>query len=310
MDFKEVCKFFGGSIFPEEARSNLAELSYRIGQPSSYFGPQTVTTWACENLLRAIWHALSGQTLDQFRPIAQLISQPGLPGRWLFRAHAYRILFLSWFEHPASFRFCSLTGSPAKVTSDSGLAGDAITHGVGRDIGACMELMQYANPQDVAEFYLFNAINLLPTTLELGRSLHPILGQKNADLSDLGLELLQKTHHALHAAQNILDTDGLISPSAYIDRLFHELAYAQGLPEIDSYIKSMRAKYIATSDFHGLGSIELILGNTACSTPFTSIIALNMNIRDEWDDCGGDSSQYDPISKAKGPLQSLDGHQV
>ena len=310
MDFKEVCNFFGGSIFPEEVRSNLAELSYKIGQPSPPLGPQTISTWACENLQRAIWHALSGQTLDQFSPIAQLISQPGLPERWIFRAHAYRILFLSWFEHPACFRFCSLTGSPAKVTSDSGLAGDTITHGVGRDIEACNELMQYANPQDVAEFYLFSAINLLPETLELARGLHPVLGKKNAELSDAGSELVQKTHHALHAAQNILDTSGLISLSAYIDRLFHELAYAQGLPEIDLYIRSMRAKYIAAGDIHGLGIIDLMLGHTSCSTPFTSPIALNMNTRDEWDDFGGDSSQYNPIFQARNPLQSLNGHQV
>lgn len=308
MDFKEVCDIFGGSIFPEEIRGNLAELSYRLSRPPSCLGPQTITAWACENLLRAIWHALSGHMLDQFTVLAHLISQPALPERWLFRAHAYRILFLSWFEQPTCFRFCSLTGSPAKVTSDNGLAGGAIAHGVQRDVEACEELMQYATQQDVAEFYLFNAIYLLPTALDAARGLHPILGKKTTDLSDPQLELVQKTHDALHAAQNILDNHGLVSLSAYIDRLFHELAYAQGLPGADSYIASMRTKYIATGDFHGLGIIELMLGNMACSTPFTSPIVLNMYIRDEWDDFGGDSSQYNPISRSTSSLQSLDSH--
>ena len=303
MDFKEVCSIFGGSIFPEEVRSNLAELSYRLNRPPSHFGPQTITTWASENLLLAIWHALSGHTLDQFTLLAKLLSQPALPPRWKFRAHAYRILFLSWFEHPACFRFCSLTGSPAKVTSDNGLAGGAIAHGVQRDVEACEELFQYATQQDVAESYLFNVIYVLPTALDVARSLHPILGKGNTELSDPQLELIQKTHRALHAAQKILDNEGLVSLSAYIDRLFLDLAYAQGLPGIDSYVESMRAKYIATGDIHGLGLIEMILGNMACSTPFTSPIVLNMYIRDGWDDFGGDSSQYSP-------LQSLNGHHL
>ena len=310
MDFKEVCDLFGGSIFPEEVRGNLAELSYRLSQPPCSFGPQTITTWACENLLRAIWHALSGHTLDQFTVLAQLISQPALPRRWLFRAHAHRVLFLSWFEHPACFRFCSLTGSPAKVTSDNGLAGGTLAHGVRRDVEACKELMQFATQQDIAEFHLFNAIYLLPSALDVARGLRPIVGKRDTGLSDSRLEYVQKTHQALHAAQNILDKCGLVSLSAYIDRLFHELAYAQGLPGTDSYIESMRAKYIATGDFHGLGIIELVLGNMACSTPFTSPIVLNMYIRDGWDDFGGDSSQYNPISNSANPLQSLDGHHV
>ena len=310
MDFKEVCDIFGGSIFPEEIRSNLAELSYKLTQPPSHSGPQTLTTWASENLLLAIWHALSGHTLDQFTVLSQIISQPALPARWKFRAHTYRILFLSWFEHPACFRFCSLTGSPAKVTSDNGLAGGAIANGVRRDVEACEELMQFATQQDVAEFRLFNAIFLLPTALDVARGLHPSLGKKNTELSDPHLELLQKTRDALYAAQTILDDCGLVSISAYVDRLFHELAYAQGLPGSGSYIQTMRAKYIATSDFHGLGLIDLLLGNMACSTPFTSPIVLNMYIRDEWDDFGGDSSQFNPISNSTSPLPSLDGHHV
>ena len=310
MDFKEVCDFFGGSIFPEEVRSNLAELSYKKSQPSSTFGPQTITTWACENLLRAIWHALSGHTLDQFNVLPQLISQPGLPGRWLFRAHAYRILFLSWFEQPACFRFCSLTGSPAKVTSDNGSAGGIIAHAVRRDVEACEELMRYATQQDVAEFHLFNAIYLLPTALEVARGLHPLLGKRNTESSESRLELVQKTQHALHATQDILDNCGLVSLSAYVDRLFHELAYAQNLLGSDSYIESMRAKYVATGDVHGIGLIEMILGNMACSTPFTSPTALNMYIPDGWDDFGGDSSQYNPITKTASSLQSHDCHHV
>ena len=303
MDFKEVCSIFGGSIFPEEVRSNLAELSYRLTQPPSHFGPQTITTWACENLLLAIWHALSGHTLDQFTLLTQLLSQPELPPRWKFRAHAYRTLFLSWFEHPACFRFCSLTGSPAKVTSDNGLAGGTIARGVQRDIEACNGLMDFATQQDVAEFYLFNAIYLIPTALDVARGLHPILGKRNTEVLDPRLEVIQMTHRPLHAAQNILDNEGLVSLSAYIDRLFLDLACAQGLPGTDSYIKSMRAKYIAIGDRHGLGLIEMISGDMACSTPFTSPIALNMYIRDGWDDFGGDSSQYSP-------LQSLNVHHL
>lgn len=309
MDFKEVCDFFGGSIFPEEVRSNLAEMSYKTSQPSSTFGPQTITTWACENLLRAIWHALSGH-IDQFTVLAQLISQPGLPRRWLFRAHAYRVLFLSWFERPACFRFCSLAGSPAKVTSDNGLKDGIIPHAVRRDVEACEELIQYATHQDVAEFCLFKAIYLLPTALDVARSLHPILGKRNSELSHPGVELIQTTHHALHAAQNILDNYSLVSLSAYVDRLFHELAHAQNLLGSDSYIESMRKKYMATGDVHGLGLIEMILGNMACSTPFTSPIALNMYIPDGWDNFGGDSSQYNPVTKSASSLQSYGCHHV
>ena len=309
MDFKEVCDFFGGSIFPEEFRSNLDELSYKISQPSSTFGPQRITTWACENLLLAIWHALSGH-IDQFTLLAQLISQPGLPGRWLFRAHAYRILFLSWFERPAYFRFCSLARSPAKVTSDNGLKGGIIPHAVRNDLEACEELIQYVPHQDFAEFSLFNAIYLLPTALDVARSLHPILGKRNSESSDPSVEFIQTTYHALQAAQNILDIYGLVSLSAYVDRLFHELAYAQNLLGSDSYIESMRTKYLATGDGHGLGLIEMILGNMACSTPFTSPIALNMYIPDGWNDFGGDSSQYNPITKSASSLQSHGYHHV
>ena len=301
MDFKGVCAIFGGSIFPEEVRSNLAELSYKLNQPPSYFGPQTITTWACENLLLAIWHALSGHTLEKFALLTQLLSQPALPHRWRFRAHAYRILFLSWFEHPACFRFCSLTGSPAHLTSDNGLAGGAIADSVGKNVEACDALMQFATQQDVAELYLFIAIYHIPAALDGARGHHPVLGKEVTEVLDLLLEVRQKTHGALHSAQIILDNEGLVSISAYIDRLFLDLAYAQGLPGIGSYIESMRAKYIATGDIHGLGLMEMILGNMACSTPFTSPITLNMYIRDGWDDFGGDSSQYSP-------LQLLNGH--
>ncbi|KAK3172833.1 hypothetical protein OEA41_006158 [Lepraria neglecta] len=46
-------------------------------------------------------------------------------------------------------------------------------------------------------------------------------------------------------------------------------------------------------------------GDRSCSTPFTSPIVLNLNIRDDWDDCGGDSGQYSPLSRAKSLLQRL-----
>lgn len=306
MDFEEVCNYFGGSIFPEQFRGNLAELAFKLDQCEQDPNPQTAEIQARNTLLRAIWHSLSANPIEAFPLILKLISQADLPKRWTFRAHAYRILLASWSEQPPCFRFCSLSGSSANVTSEYGEFGDYVAHVVGEGIEACHELMQHASRQDVAECYLFIGIHFLPSALEMARGLHPTQGREGAVASDLGLELLQKCWDALQTAQRLLDVSGMLSVSAYANSLLYELAYSQGLPIDHLYLDEMRAQYTAAGDAHGLGLCALAHGDRSCSTPFTSPIVLNFYIRDDWDDCGGDSSQYSVFSKARTVLQDLE----
>ena len=153
MDFEEVCNFFGGGIFPEEFRGNLAESSYKLDHIESNPDLRAANAKAATALLRAIWHSLSADPSMAFPLILQLIAQENLPQRWKFRAHAYRILLASWLEQPPCFRFCSLSGSPAELTSENGESGDYIALVVGESMDLCEQLMQNVSRLDVAEYY-------------------------------------------------------------------------------------------------------------------------------------------------------------
>ena len=306
MDFEEVCTFFGGGIFPEEFRGNLAELSYKLDHIKTNPDPRAANANAATALLRAIWHSLSANPSRAFPLILQLIAQDNLPQRWQFRAHAYRILLTSWLEQPPCFRFCSLSGSPAKLTSENGESGDYVALVVGESMDLCEQLMQDVSRLDVAEYYLFVGIHWLPAALDIARELHPTLGREGAVASDLGVELLDQTRKALQTAQRLLDVSGMLSASAYADSLLYQLSYSQGLADDHFYLNRMRVRYMRAGDHHGLGLCAIMHGDRSCSTTHTSPTFLNVNIRDDWDDCGGDSSQHNPLSSAKSVLEHLE----
>ena len=97
MDFREVCEFFGGSIFIEEPRGDFADALNRIEDREANAINCSQDEKAALLLLRLIQAALAGKvtTVDgksSYTTLVDSLYSGGFGKRWLFRTRSYVLL--------------------------------------------------------------------------------------------------------------------------------------------------------------------------------------------------------------------------
>lgn len=279
MDFREICSFFGGSIFYEELRGDLKEIRARIDQEECDVSVEcTSDERARILLLNAVWNLLSGNFKIAKNFLDDLIDGNYGP-QWTFRAHAYIILHHTWYKHPPIFRTSSLKkGIGMNVLESQEGAKKPVSFQYCLDhIGelGLMESLEYGVIAETWCVYVFlydEAWQENPASEEY---------EDSRSSSEERLEHLSEQRNALSAIQELFPKLGLEKIAAYIERLLAELAWAQGLAETETHIERMQMRYNELDDYHGLGLCELLKGDMLVSNPNTGPLVLNFQIEDK-----------------------------
>ena len=306
MDFREVCEFFGGTIFYEELRGNLHDLSASIDSYEHLPEHRDADSRAAGTLLRVVHRLYSGNFRSAQQLLTSLLNDNQYSNRWKFRAYTYTILFHTWKHSPPAFRFSSPLRGPSMVVWE-------ITHNqldISGILRVCNSLRQYAKPIDLLEYNLIQELwHISSRGLEMTRSLNPayeyydnrepaILEAYRAELSECMQRLTGMQLESFRLEMPLV--------SAYIDRLLYELSYSEGLEDATRHLDSMKAKYEDGKDVHGLGLYELLKEDAVVSSPFTTPLVLNLHLADSWDKFGGNSDMYQGSGSVMN--QSIDGN--
>ena len=154
MDFREICEYFGGSIFIEEPRGNLASVPERIKEREASIADASSDEKVAVLLLKFVYSALIGNSVNYDNgPKFQGCMQPLLSGefgtRWKFRAKSYVLLICSWQLYPPLFRFCTLQRGPSSMLLHAGYPAHAYNC---RLVKECLEELDNVEPLDELEF--------------------------------------------------------------------------------------------------------------------------------------------------------------
>lgn len=126
MDFREICDFFGGSIFLEEPRGNFKSSEERIQEREANANQSSDDEKAACLLLNIVHAALVGNIANEDgKPSCQTYLNAfyaeDRSQRWLFRVRSFSILLATWQFYPPLFRFCSLQRGPSSMLIETTL---------------------------------------------------------------------------------------------------------------------------------------------------------------------------------------------
>ena len=292
MDFKEVCDFFGGSIFPEEPRCDYPDVLRRLddGERSldSAVGTATTEGQAALLLLRVVHLILTGQhkkAHELINVLSRYTITHGLPDRWRFRAGGYALLNAIHMLFPPLGRSNTVAHGPSSL-----LVEDLFFNRQGENYtflnlvlpGEAMRSdMRFL---DQLEFDVFicmyiasKAIHDIPAST-IGRP-NPVVAPSDTP-SNVSISIGGRNLRIRDVAATA-DAAELPIVSRNIDRLSLDFDRVRKGASFANDVKHLHERYSAASDEVGLASLTMMIGDNIVSEPRTSPLCLNMVLQEQ-----------------------------
>jgi hypothetical protein len=305
MDFREICSFFGGSIFYEEFRCDFSydDISSRIEALERAEHVEESDHTAANSLLRAIAAILRGQFNGAETILASLLHIED--ERWKARAAFYAMFcWTTKLYHPL-FRFQPRCESPTKILNINchswpGEEGETTT------TFALAHVLRRLNPEtvqdlDFLEKTLFKLIwEVHHTGFRTAQLLNPQYCENHYQSGrgfDDGFFNLVYLREALERLAHHFSTLGLPVIANYISRLLYELDLMGGAEDTKESLANLRTLNDSEGDSIGVGLCDLLEGDCILSGPFSSPLALNIPLVEGW--------MAGPCGDAEGSLPSL-----
>lgn len=291
MDFREICDFFGGTIFYDDFRGNLKEIQKKLDRLDSESPPEpSIDHTATLILLRAVWNLLSGD-FENASVLLGYLTDGEYGPRWRFRGHAYTSLMVTWIEFPPLFKQCELSG-PALLT----WRGRSPAKRAASEFVSCYKLKEHVlSDLDLVEVRVLHQVNeFYSRTRGVALKLNPAVEgyEDHQNIRDnLQKEVSASEVQLVRLLQRVAEME-LLAVGAYLIRLLYEIAHTAGFPDQDVYLELMKEWYTMLGDEAGIGLYWLIRGDYNTSPPFTSPLVLNFDIVDCPDEYGGDSTMF------------------
>ena len=295
MDFREVCDFFGGSIFIEEPRGDFADALSRIEDREANAVNSSEDEKAALLLLRLVQAALVGNiTGVDGKPSFQTHVQPlysgGFGKRWLFRTRSYVLLLSTWQFYPPLFRFCSLQRGPSSMLIDTTLNPHA-HHS--RLVEQCLEMINDVEPLDQLEFSVIREVwTMSHRALEAARVSNPayIFHSPTPTNPHQHKRIYEDCCHRLARVRDLAEELCFDVISNYAERLILEVRQAQGISTSEDDLERLVERYENSGDHVGVGICRVLRADTMISSSFTNPSTLNLLPIDGWDYLGSDTS--------------------
>ena len=285
MDFREVCDIFGGSIFYEDLRGNFVEIEELISsryphEEGDYYSEQ----FAARTLLESIVRFLKGDFWFGVQGLGSMTE--GWNGdRFAFRAYSYLLFHLSLRCNPPLFRNKPYQSGPISFILAHEFDDDtrAVTYA-----SNLQRLMKHATPLDVLEAHVFHNLWSLS-----------YYGIDQALLKNPGFPDFCRKRTARrpvvpdNALEGFYDEIKTVLPKAreanmphveaYLNRLLYELDRAQGLEGAVNTLNNVEVIYQNHNDKIGVAVCELLKGDAACSSPWSTPVTLCLPLIQSWD---------------------------
>ncbi|KAL8649512.1 MAG: hypothetical protein Q9210_004350 [Variospora velana] len=292
MDFKEVCNFFGGSIFPEEPRCDYPDVMRRLNELdrslNSAVGTTTTEGRAALLLLRIVHLILTGKhkkASELINELSRYTITHGLPDRWRFRAGGYALLNTIHILFPPLGRSYTVAHGPSSLLVEdlffSRHEEDSPFKTLlraGEDMRSAMGFLdQFEFDLFICMYIVSKAIHDVPAS-DIGRFntvVAPSDSPSNVSISIRGRNL------RIRDVAATADAEGLPIVSRNIDRLSLEFDRARKAVYFAKDIKHLYQRYSAASDEVGLASLMLMIGDNIVSEPRTSPLCLNMVLQEQ-----------------------------
>lgn len=238
--------------------------------------------------------------------------------RWIFRAHAYSALLIMWATNPPLFKMADIENGFAmqywKPENEN------------LSIAECFNYCQSNyNEVDEEDQFEFRFLELVIKSQGLVRGLRFRLTTSfNSSISadgDIMVELSRiRNDLSILLAESKTHGPSWVTISGTILQAIYCLSHALGRQYESSDLLAVKSHYQNSNDDTGLGNYWLHVGSAQISPSFTTPLTRNFDLRDDFDDFGGDCTMfllpyptippadlpvdYDPISETR--LQSLD----
>ncbi|KAH6720106.1 CHAT domain-containing protein [Leptodontidium sp. MPI-SDFR-AT-0119] len=301
MDFKELCQFFGGTIFKEESRGDLKKIREDLTKRDESRTSQDANEEAAVILIRAVWQLQSGE-FRKAREDLEVLDDEKYGRRWRFRARLYKALRWLWESFPPPFKYDSRT------TTDAMLALTMEASQTGMKIMGFTDNWEYITKYRLETMYQLSDIDILEydiirvlTGLCLGqmdyfRMLNTASRYFDDDAEETRacVEEIPQIQANIRTLQRLANQQQLGGVAAYLERLLYETAKAAGnISHMVEHLKILRSSYLAAVDWHGLGIYEMLRGDTIVSSDLTSPLMMNFkaDIHVTDDEFGGFASQ-------------------
>ena len=274
MDLQQVLEFFGGGVFAEEYRGDLAVIRSRIDdlQREADIRPsETSDLRAQVLLLRAILSLLIGDNVEASKLLLRLCEPVGgFAQLWILRGYAYLILFIAWSRSPPILRFRADVG---------GFAGElfAIQSGYAKHIQNIRDtlLQRFTDGTETHKFErkILLIISSFSLNLQTDVALHPSypgnISHSAADNKSDWSELVRSLQ---------LEASAINCPEIerYLSRILFEADIVRGASDLDDKFIHLSDKYSLAQDWAGLASLHVLDADRILSPPFSSPLSLNL----------------------------------
>ena len=295
MDLREICDYFGGSIFLEEPRGNFNSTEERIQEREANVDKSSDDEKAACLLLRIVHAALIGNIANEDgKPSCQTYLNTfyaeNRSQRWLFRARSFSILLATWQLYPPLFRFCSLQRGPSSMLIETTLHPPEhllLLYQLN------LEMIDDVDPLDKLEFSIIAALwTLSHRGLEAARISNPsyIIYTPKPEHPRHDKEIYEGCYHQLANVKRLAEELRIDIVSNYAERLIAEIRQAQGVSDPITVFEPLKARYEAAGDDVGVAICYILQVDAMLSGCFTSLVALNLLPVDGWDYLGSETS--------------------
>lgn len=308
MDFREVCDFFGGSVFVEEPRGDFADALTRIEAREANAMNPSEDEKAALLLLRLVQAALVGNITNvdgrpSFQTHVQALYAGGFGKRWLFRTRSYVLLLSTWQFYPPLFRFCSLQRGPSSMLINTTLNPHA-HHS--RLVEQCLEMINDVEPLDQLEFCVTREVwTLSHRALEAARVSNPayMFHSPTPTSPHHDARIYENCCHRLAYVRDLAEELCFDTISNYAERLIWEVRHAQGVSNSVDNLERLEKRYENSGDHVGVGICHVLHADAMVSSSFTSPSTFNLLPVDGWDYLGSDTSlnqhQWKPMTSKR-----------
>ena len=295
MDFREICDFFGGSIFLEEPRGNFRSSEERIQEREANVDQSSDDEKAACLLLKIVHAALVGNIANEDgKPSCQTYLNAfyaeDRSQRWLFRVRSFFILLATWQHYPPLFRFCNLQRGPSSMLIETTLN---LPKYLLRIYQLNLGMIDDVDPLDKLEFGIIAALWMLSHRgLEAARVSNPsyIFHTPKPEHPRHDMGIYEACCRQLASAKNLAEELRLNIVSNYAERLMAEVRQAQGVSDPVKVFEPLKARYEASRDDVGVAMCYVLQADAMISGCFTSPMALNLLPVDGWDYLGSETS--------------------
>jgi CHAT domain-containing protein len=306
MDFRDICNFFGGTIFPEEYRTDFEKNDERIAIAASRLTQSSPpTTWASLLLLKALNAGMRGDVAAAQSHLTELsrLAESSLDARWRFRCRHYEFHLLCLQRFPPILRFRPNDDNDSAIRAHAQLS---IVPRI-KDMMSCRRLFASSNwsPIDKAESEMIDKSKAFINELWMAAYRHhpafPMDSQAEM-LRRLGIDLFTSSKPFPKELLELVETMNLPETFGYLKRLAVEHSLGAGLQDSMSMSSALGEMYVRRDDFIGAANCRLLQADNSLSPPFSSPLALNLMPLDQG--LGWDNEIWD-ATEAKFPLRKV-----